>query len=718
MKKLLYLALLLALAAAFYFDLTAYLSFDAIRAQLEQVRAEASQRPLFVGLILFTVYTLVTALSIPGAVPLTLLTGAIFGLGWGTLVVSFASTLGATLAFLAARYLLRQYLEARFATAFAKINTAIEREGARYLFSLRLVPLFPFFVINLLMGLTRIPTLKFYWVSQLGMLPGTLIYVNAGSSLAELESAAGILSGELILAFALIAVLPWASKWLLGLLDRRRIYSRYQRPTKFDTNLAVIGAGAGGLVSAYIAAAVKARVTLIEGGEMGGDCLNRGCVPSKALIKAGAVVRTIERAEQFGISARPEIDFAAVMRRVRQVITDVEPHDSVERYTGLGVDVVQGWARFIDPWTLEIDQQGSRQRICAENIILATGAKPRELVIRGLAPHLALTSDTLWEYLESLDKAPEHLVILGSGPVAIELAQALNRLGAGITLVVRGERILRRESAEAALLVQNQLQSEGVHLLFNAEVVSADSAQESAKLQIEQQQGRIEVPATRVLFALGREASLAGLGLEQLGFDNTKIDLNEYLQTQFPHIYAVGDLAGPHQFTHAAAHQAWYASVNALFGSFKSFKVDYSLIPRVTFSDPQIAAVGLSRDQAQQMEYEVTRFDLAELDRAIAEGEARGFIEVYTRSGSDKIEGVSITTAEAGDLLGIFCVAMRHKLGLNKLLSVLHAYPTMNEASKYVAGNWKRAHQPDKLLGLTRWWFNRRLKPRSERESQ
>lgn len=711
MKKILIVLLVFALGAAYHFDLTSYLSFDAVRGQLDNARAEAAAAPLFVGLLLFGIYTAVTALSIPGAVPLTLLTGAIFGLGWGTLIVSFASTLGATLAFLVARYLLRAYLEKRFGSTFSKINAAMEREGARYLFSLRLVPLFPFFLINLLMGLTRIPTLKFYWISQLGMLPGTLVYVNAGSSLAELESPAGILSVEMFVAFALIALLPWVSKWLLGWMDRRRVYQGFKRPAKFDTNMAVIGAGAGGLVSAYIAAAVKARVTLIEGAEMGGDCLNRGCVPSKALIRAGAVVRTIETANKFGVNGTAEVDFPAVMRQVRQVIAEVEPHDSVERYTGLGVDCVQGWARFVDPWTLEIEQQGKLSRLTAENIVLATGAKPRQLQIQGLSDALTLTSDSLWDYLSSLDTAPEHLAIMGSGPVAIELAQALNRLGVRITLVVRSERILKREPTEAAQLVQTQLQAEGVEMLFNAQVSEASST-EQAVLSIQHSGGGCEVTVDRVLFALGREASMAGLGLEALDVDTSEVHLNEYLQTHFPHIYAVGDLAGPHQFTHAAAHQAWYASVNALFGKFKSFKVDYSLIPRVTFSDPQVAAVGLTVDEAKQRNigYEVTRFDLEELDRAIAEGEARGYIEVLTSTGSDKILGVTITAPEAGDLLGIFCVAMRHKLGLNKLLSVVHAYPTMNEASKYVAGNWKRAHQPERLLKFTSWWFNRRLK--------
>jgi len=717
MKKLLALGLLAALLGVFLFDLDTYLSFDALRAQLEGFKEQSSREPVIVALLLFLIYTAVTALSIPGAVPLTLLTGAIFGLAWGALIVSFASTIGATCAFLAARYLLRSLLERRFAATFEKLNARLEREGGLYLFSLRLVPVFPFFLINLLMGLTRIPTLRFYWVSQLGMLPGTLVYVNAGRSLAEIESPAGILSTQMFLAFGLMALLPWISKWSLVLIQRRKVYATYHRPRAFDTNLAVVGAGAGGLVSAYIAAAVKARVTLIEGAEMGGDCLNRGCVPSKALIHAAAVAQQIEGAKHYGIKAQAEVDFPAVMRWVRQVITQVEPHDSVARYTGLGVDVVQGWAKFVDPWTLEIEADGASQRLTAQNIIIATGAKPRVLEVEGLSPELCLTSDTLWSYLESLGRAPEHLAILGSGPVAIELAQALNRLGVHITLVVRGERILKRESTEAALMVQAQLQSEGVDLVFEASLSSATSHEGTARLRLLHRSGQSEINVDRVLFALGREANLVGLGLEQFGFDTNEVQLNEYLQTHFPHIYAVGDLAGPHQFTHAAAHQAWFASVNALFGAFKKFKVDYSLIPRVTFCQPQIAAVGISREQAdsQQLSYEVTRFDLAELDRAIADGTAQGYIEVLTPEGSDKILGVTICAPEAGDLLGVFCVAMRHKLGLNKLLSVVHAYPTMNEASKYVAGNWKRAHQPQRLLQATRWWFSRALKSRSER---
>ena len=711
MKKFLILALLLCVVGVLYFDLTQYLSFDQIRAQLELLHAQVEAEPLQAALLLFLVYTLVTALSIPGAVPLTLVSGALFGLGWGGLLVSFASTLGATLSFLVARYLLRGLIEQRFGSSFTKINSAIEREGARYLFSLRLVPIFPFFLINLVMGLTRIKTWRFYWVSQLGMLPGTLIYVNAGRSLAELESPAGILSGEILVAFALMALLPWASKWLLDRLDRRRVYRGYPRPKLFDRNLIVIGGGAGGLVSAYIASAVKAKVSLIEGAEMGGDCLNRGCVPSKALIRSAKVIKGVNAAADYGIEAQARVDFKKVMQRVRNVIEGVAPHDSVERYTGLGVDVIQGWAEIQDPWTVSIKSATESRTLTAENIILATGAKPRTLAISGLDSHLGLTSDTLWDYLNQLETAPKALVILGAGPVAVELAQALNRLGVDISLVARADRILSREPAEAAQLVQQALIEEGVKIYLNALPTQALSHPDRVELSIQSADTEQLIEADRLLFALGREASLAGLGLDKLGFSAQAPELNDYLQTRFPHIFAVGDLAGPHQFTHAAAHQAWYASVNALFGQFKRFKVDYSLIPRVTFSDPQIAAVGIDQTEANKTHtpFEVTRFDLEELDRAIAEGATKGYIEVLTAPNKDRILGVTIVAENAGDLIGIFCVAMRHKLGMNKLLSVVHAYPTMNEASKYVAGNWKRAHQPLRLLAFLKWWFTRRI---------
>lgn len=712
MKKIIIIFIVLALTSVWYFDLSHYLSFDYVRGSLTSIQSYAQEAPITLALGIFVFYVAITALSIPGAVPLTLISGAIFGLFWGTLIVSFASTLGATIAFLGARYLFKDSVEQRFRDKARVINETVRKEGALYLFSLRLVPLFPFFMINLLMGLTNLKARKFYWVSQLGMLPGTLVFVNAGRSLGELESPAGILSLELVFAFTLLATLPWISKWVMQRIERKRAYKGYTRPASFDRNLIVIGAGAGGLVSSYIAAAVKANVTLIESGAMGGDCLNYGCVPSKAIIRCAKAVKEIDKSEAFGIEAQCKVDFAKVMKRVNQAIDTVAPHDSVERYTELGVDVVKSYATLIDPWTVSFEQGGTHQTLSAQNIILATGASPRTIDIPGMPAEKSLTTDSLWDYLSECHESPTSLAILGAGPIGCELAQALNRLGIPITLIVRGDRILPKESMEAAEQVQNQLALEGVNILLNATIDSAsENPQNQAVLNI--QSGEVEhlIAVDRLLFAIGRIPNVKGYGLENIGLAGDHLELNEQLATRLPHIFAVGDLVGPHQFTHAAAHQAWHASVNALFGRFKTFKVDYSLIPRITFTSPEIAAVGLSMQDTidQQIDSETTRFDLAELDRAIVEGMDKGYLEVITRKGTDKILGVEIVADNAGELLTPFAIAMRHKLGLNKLMSVVHPYPSFGEASKYVAGEWKKAHAPGRILALLAWWFKRGL---------
>ena len=712
MKKIVLILIIIALATAWYFDLSHYLSFDSVRNSLTSIQAFAAESPILLAMGIFGFYVAITALSIPGAVPLTLVTGAIFGLFWGTLIVSFASTIGATLAFLGARYLFKDSVEKRFNDKARTINETISKEGALSLFSLRLVPIFPFFMINLLMGLTNLKARTFLWVSQLGMLPGTLVFVNAGRSLGELESPAGILSLELIIAFTLLAILPWISKGIMKGIHRRRVLSGFSKPTSFDRNLIVIGAGAGGLVSAYIAAAVKAKVTLVEAGAMGGDCLNYGCVPSKAIIRCAKAVKEIKKSEALGIEAQCRVDFPSVMNRVNHAIAKVAPHDSVERYTRLGVDVVNSYATIVDPWTISFKQDGQNKTLSAQHIILATGASPRTFDIPGLDPERSLTTDTLWRYLSECKVAPTSLAILGAGPIGCELAQALNRLGISITLIVRGDRILPKESHQAAHSVQDQLVSEGVNVMLNAVVMGAsDTGNEFTSIDVESNGVTHSVLIDKLLFAIGRQPNVKGFGLENIGLTEDQLELNDHLATRFPHIFAVGDLAGPHQFTHAAAHQAWHASVNALFGRFKSFKVDYGLIPRITFTSPEIAAVGLSLQNTidQQIDYETTRFDLAELDRAIVEGHDSGYIEVITRKGSDKILGVEIVADNAGELLTPFSIAMRHKLGLNKLMSVVHPYPSFGEASKYLAGEWKRAHAPARILAFLAWWFRRGL---------
>lgn len=690
--------LVLFVGAFFYLDLGNYLSFEFLKSQRDQLLAWRETHPLVTALVFFLVYVLVTALSLPGAAVMTLGVGAVFGLGWGTLLVSFASTIGATLAFLIARFLLQDLVQQRYGDRLQAINTGIEKDGAFYLFSLRLVPIFPFFIINLLMGLTPIRTWTFYWVSQLGMLAGTLVYVNAGTQLAALESASGILSPALIGSFVLLGIFPLLAKRSLALLKRRQALQGWPRPRQFDRNLVVIGAGSAGLVTSYIAAAVKAKVSLIEKHKMGGDCLNTGCVPSKALIRSSRLLAQTRRAREFGFDKiEVQFDFAKVMERVQRVIGQVEPHDSVERYTGLGVEVIEASARITSPYRVEVDGR----ELTTRGIVVATGAQPAVPAIPGLAQIDCLTSDTIWQ----LRELPSRLLVLGGGPIGCELAQAFARFGSRVTMVVRGPRLMRREDADVAELVMTRFREEGIELLLEHRIVEFLEQDGEKLLRCEKGGEQRLVPFEQALVAVGRRPNTKGLGLEELGISlnpNGTIATNEYLQTRIPTIYACGDVAGPYQFTHVAGHQAWYAAVNALFGGLRRFKVDYSVIPFATFTDPEVARVGLNEQEAKQkgVAYEVTRFDLAELDRAIAESEAHGMVKVLTVPGKDKILGAAIVGENAGELIGEFTAAMRHGFGLNKILATIHIYPTLFEANKYVAGAWKRAHAPQ---GILRW---------------
>jgi pyruvate/2-oxoglutarate dehydrogenase complex dihydrolipoamide dehydrogenase (E3) component/uncharacterized membrane protein YdjX (TVP38/TMEM64 family) len=701
-KKLLLLGALLVLVALFFvFDLGQYLSLAWIKSRQLEFQALYAERPLFVVAVYFAVYVAVTALSLPGAAVMTLAGGAIFGLLVGTLVVSFASSLGATLAFLVSRYVLRDAVNARFGARLAEINRGIEKEGAFYLFTLRLVPLFPFFVINLVMGLTRMKAGVFYLASQLGMLAGTVVYVNAGTQLARIESLQGILSPALIGSFVLLGIFPLLAKKIVDAVQARKVYAPWasRKPKRFDRNLVVIGAGAAGLVTSYIAAVVKAKVTLVEAHKMGGDCLNYGCVPSKALIKTATLLTQMKHSTDYGIArAEASVNFADVMERVARIVREVEPHDSVERYTGLGVDVVQGYARIVDPWTVEVDLgEGRKQTLTTRSIVIATGAMPFVPPLPGLEAVGYLTSDTLW----GLRELPQRLVVLGGGPIGCELAQSFARLGAQVTQVEMAPRIMLREDTEVSALVQQALAADGVNVLTGHKALRCEQEGERKFIVVEAGGAEKRIEFDALLCAVGRVARLKGYGLEELGIPvGRTIETDDYLQTKFPNILAAGDVAGPYQFTHTAAHQAWYAAVNALFGSFKKFKADYSVVPWATFVDPEVARVGLNEQEAKEkgVAVEVTRYGIDDLDRAIADSAAHGFVKVLTAPGSDKILGVTIVGAHAGDLLAEYVLAMRHGLGLNKILGTIHTYPTMAEANKYAAGEWKRNHQPHKLL--------------------
>ena len=698
-KLALLLTIGLAIAGFFAFDLGRFLSLEALKAQHATIAAFHAERPLASGALYFLAYVVVTALSLPGAALLTLAGGTVFGLLWGTLIVSFASSIGATLAFLSARFLLRDWVSGRFGRRLAAIDEGVREGGAFYLFTLRLVPLFPFFLVNLLSGLTALPVRTFYWVSQLGMLAGTLVYVNAGTQLARIDALSGILSPVLLASFALLGVFPLLARQLVEFIARRRVYAGWRRPRRFDRNLVVIGGGSAGLVSAYIAAAVRAKVTLVEKYRLGGDCLNTGCVPSKALLRSAKYLSHLARSREFGIrQATAEFSFADIMDRVQAVVRRIEPHDSAERYRALGVEVLAGTARIVSPWEVEIaGADGQLQRLSTRSIVIAAGARPFVPPIPGLAEVGYLTSDTLWD----LRELPRRLVVLGGGPIGCELAQAFARLGAQVTQVEMAPRLLLREDPEISDLLASRFRAEGIAVLLEHRA-SRCVVEQGEKILIAEHAGaEVRLPFDAVLVAVGRSASLQGYGLEELGIASGRtVDTNAFLQTRYPNIYAAGAVAGAYQLTHTAAPQAWYAAVNALFDPLKKFKADYSVIPWATFTEPEIARVGLNEQDAgeQGIACEVTRFDLAELDRAIADGEAHGFVKVLTEPGKDRILGVTIVGEHAGDLIAEYVLAMKQGIGLNKLLGTIHIYPTLAEANKYAAGAWKKAHAPQRLL--------------------
>ena len=702
MKKLLIILALAALIAAYvFFGVGDYLTVDGIKRVAGEVDGYYQRHPVQVVGLFFLTYVAVTAASLPGAAVMTLAAGALFGVLLGTVVVSFASTLGATLAFLASRYVLRDAIETRFGERLRTVNAGLERDGAFYLFTIRMIPLFPFFVVNLVMGLTRIRLWTYAWVSQVGMLLGTIVYVNAGTQLAQIDSLAGIASPAVLVSFALLGIAPWIAKAIIGWIKRRKVYSGFTRPKSFDRNLVVIGAGSAGLVSALIAATVKAKVTLVEANKMGGDCLNTGCVPSKALIKSAKVAEQMRHADRYGLKpVEPEVPFRETIERVMGAIRTIEPHDSVERYTGLGVDVVEGYGRVVDPWTVEIARKdGGVQRLTTRAIVIAAGAGPLIPSIPGLEASGYLTSDTMWDALATMDRAPARVAVLGGGPIGCELSQALARLGSQVTQVEMADRVLGREDPDVSLEAQTALESSGVNVLTAHRALRV----ETGKLIAEHGGAEVEIAFDTLIVAVGRAARLSGYGLEDIGIDTAKtVVTDEFLATKFPNIYAAGDVAGPFQFTHTASHQAWFASVNALFGQLKRFKADYRVIPAVTFLDPEIARVGLneSKAEAQGVAYEVTRYELGGLDRAIAESETQGFVKVLTPPGKDTILGATIVGAHAGELLAEYVLAMKHKLGLNKILGTIHSYPTLAEANKFAAGEWKKKHKPETLLSL------------------
>ena len=698
-RRLLLVVLGIIVVALVALEPARYLTLASLKAQHASLANYVGAQPgaaMAWGLV---IYIGVTALSIPGAAVMTLAAGAVFGLMGGLVLVSFASTIGASLAFLAARYLLRDTVQARFGHRLETLNRGVRADGPTYLLSLRLIPLLPFVAVNLLMALTPIRLRDFYLYSQLGMLPGTLVFVNAGTRLATIERLSDVVSLPLLLSLALLGAFPWLAKALMRQLKRRRFRSDYPPPAQVDRNVIVIGAGSAGLVAALIASTVRAKVTLIEQQHMGGDCLNTGCVPSKALLKAAKQIHQARHAERLGIGhMQVEFDFAAIMARVQAVIATIAPHDSVARFASLGVECLHGQARLLSPYTVAVNGR----ELSARAIILATGAEPWVPALPGIATSGYLTSESLWQ----LRTLPKRLVILGGGPIGCELAQAFARFGSQVTLVEQAPRLLPREDDDVSAFAAEVFVAEGLQLELGVRAMAFAQTPAGKSLRCARVASGDEftLEFDQVIVALGRRPRVRGFGLEELGVplgaDGT-LEVNDYLETHLPSILACGDVAGPYQFTHTAAHQAWYATVNALFGNLKRFAVDYRVIPWCTFIDPEVARVGLNEHEARTrgIAYEVTRYDIGDLDRAIADGDARGFVKVLTPPGSDRILGVTIVGAHAGDLIAEFILAMKYKLGLNKILATIHIYPTLAEANKFAAGAWRRAHTSPRLLG-------------------
>lgn len=703
-RKIILLGLIFTAIAIFYhFEWYQYLSLSSLKEQQLWLIDHYHTNTVVVLGIFFAVYILVTALSLPGAAVMTIAAGAIFGFQVGVLTVSFASSIGATLAFLIAKYFLHDFVQKKYGHKLKNINDGIAKQGGYYLFALRLVPIMPFFLLNILMGLTSIRTSVYYITSQLGMLPGTILYVFVGTAIGSITEISDVMSWEIILAFSLLGIFPLIIKRIVNISKSYFQMRHYKKPKKFDYNIAVVGGGSAGLIAAYMASQLKAKVALIEKDKMGGDCLNTGCVPSKAFIKSAKLVNLQHSSSEYGLeSLDVEFTFKGIMQRVRRVIREIEPHDSVERYTKLGVECLQGEAKILDPYRIKIKDE----IITTKKIVIASGASPFVPPIAGLKDIAYLTSDNIWQ----LNELPKSMVVLGGGPIGVELSQAFARLGAKVTIIEMQDKLLIREDFEVSETIQDTLVKEGVTVLtkYAAQEVIVQNSQKILRCQ--HHGDIVDIEFDSILVALGRRANISGFGLEDLPLSYTKmgtLEVNECLQTSIPNIYACGDVVGPYQFTHTAGYQGMLCSLNALFGRLKTFKTDYRVIPWTTFTDPEIARVGINEQEAKEanIEYEVTIYQLSELDRAITEGDTKGMLKVITKTGSDSILGVTIVGANASDLLAEFVLAMQHNLGLEKILKTMHAYPTMSEANKAIAGVWKKSHTNPRILAYLEKFF-------------
>ena len=693
------------LGGLFYFyGLDGYLSLQYISESQASFRQQFIASPIKISFFYSLIYILVTTFSLPGAAVLTLLAGALFPFLTALIIVSFSSTIGATLAMVITRFLYHDIIKDRFPKAYQLVEKGLTREGAKFLFFLRLVPIFPFFVVNYVFAVTRIPVLIFAFVSQIGMLPGTIVYINAGHQLSSIKGLDGIFSPGILFSFGLLATFPFVMKFFVNRYRYRKIYRSYKKPKSYDANLVVIGGGSAGLVGAYMGAASKAKTILIEEDKMGGDCLNTGCVPSKAILHVAEEVHITQKILGKKIvkgTAKKEIDFLKVISHVKQSIKKIEPHDSIDRYTKLGVECIKGKAKILDPFTVKTNGR----IIKTKAILVATGASPIIPDIEGKEKVQSdiLTSNSIWD----LKKLPQKLLIIGGGAIGCEMSQAFSRLGSKVTLVEAQSRILLGEDIETAKLMERVLTKEGVQILTNTKLESFHSKKSGRKAineaTLKKGKKQLKIAFSKVLIAVGRKATTSGFGLEELGIEkhpDGRIVINDYMQTNIPNVYAAGDVSGPFQLTHAAGHQGWHAVIHALYGFAYAPKINYSLMPTCVYTSPEVASVGLREQDAVKRKegYEITQFDLKELDRAIVDENTEGFVRVITPWKKNNILGVTIVAKGASNLLLEFLATMKNKKRLNSILGTIHPYPSLGEANKYVASKWLKNHTSEEAM--------------------
>jgi pyruvate/2-oxoglutarate dehydrogenase complex dihydrolipoamide dehydrogenase (E3) component len=476
-------------------------------------------------------------------------------------------------------------------------------------------------------------------------------------------------------------------------------------------NAIVIGGGTAGLVTAAGTAGLGGRVALIERNKMGGDCLNFGCVPSKALIASSRAIEGIRRAELLGLEAmEPDFEFENVFARMRERRAVIEPNDSAERFEELGVDVFAGDANFISP--NEIDVDGVRLR--AKRFVVATGRRAGVPPIDGIEDIPYYTNETIFD---GLKEKPESIVIVGAGPIGCELGQVFNRLGVKTTLVEFLPQIMGKEDVDVATFVQQRLESEGVTVLTGTSIRRAEMRSGEICLEADQKgsgdpASTMSLSPSVVLIAAGRIPNVEGLNLEAAGVEFTRhgIPVNDYLQTSARHIYAAGDIAGPYQFTHTADTQARVVVRNILMPiQLLRQKVNLDVVPWATYTDPEVAHVGLSERDAdeQDLAYDLYKQNLAEVDRNIVEGEDVGFAKVLTAKGTDRILGVTLVGVHAGDLLHEFVLAIKHDIGLGGIASTIHAYPTFAEIARKLGDQYNRTRLTPRAKSVFEWLYRR-----------